>query len=298
MDAQDIVRVPGKAFAGLPDFDYVPRYAKLDGLRIAYLDEGLAYGPTVWLMHGEPTWSYLWRKVFPVLVDAGYRCIVPDLAGFGRSDKPTDIGWYSYDRHVDLMRQLAVHLDVRGGTMVAHDWGGPIGMRLFVEQADRFERLVALDTGFFTGEQTMTDAWLAFRDFVAATDDLPIGTLIRGGCARDLPDAVVAAYEAPFPTAASKAGARAFPLILPTSPDMDGAAAGQALRAAMGADHRPKLVLWADADPILPVATGERFAQVINAPEPQVIANCSHFLQEDAGTEIGEHIARWLGPPR
>ncbi|MCW2996627.1 MAG: alpha/beta fold hydrolase [Solirubrobacterales bacterium] len=297
MTTDDTVRVPEDAFNGLPGFGFLPHYAELDGMRIAYLDEGPIDGPPVWFMHGEPTWSYLWRKVFPAVAAAGYRCIVPDLAGFGRSDKPTDVGWYSYDRHAGLMGALAEHLDLTGGTMVVHDWGGPIGMRLFVQQPERFERLVVLDTGLFTGEQPMTDAWRAFRDFVSRTEDLPIGFLVKGACARGLEDDVAAAYEAPFPSVASKAGARAFPLMLPTSPQMDGAAAGRAVRDALAADHRPKLVLWADADPIIPVKAGVRLAELINAPPPELIQNASHFLQEDAGAQIGARIAQWLGAP-
>ncbi len=294
MSPDQTVRVPESAFSGLPMFDFVPHHHEVDGLRLAYLDEGPRDGPPVWFMHGEPTWSYLWRKVFPAVAAAGYRCIVPDLAGFGRSDKPTDIGWYSYDRHAALMLALADELDLSGGTMVVHDWGGPIGMRLFVERPERFGRLAVMDTGLFTGEQPMTDAWKAFRDFVERTEDLPVGFLVKGACARGMEDDVVAAYEAPFPDAASKAGARAFPLMLPTTPEMPGAAAGRAVRDALAADHRPKLFLWADSDPIIPVKAGERMAQLVNAPAPEIIENASHFLQEDAGEQIGARIAEWL----
>ncbi|HEU4976331.1 MAG TPA: alpha/beta fold hydrolase [Baekduia sp.] len=145
------------------------RHAEVDGLRLAYLDEGDPGAPAVWLMHGEPTWSFLWRRVIPPLVEAGFRCVAPDLAGFGRSDKPEDLGWYSYDRHVALMSGLLEQLDLSGATMVVHDWGGPIGLRLAVEHRERFDRLVILDTGLFTGHQRMTDAWQAFRDFVERT---------------------------------------------------------------------------------------------------------------------------------
>jgi haloalkane dehalogenase len=294
MTTGEAVRVPEDAFAALPQFGYTPQYAEFDGIRIAYLDEGPRDAPPVWFMHGEPTWSFLWRKVFPAVAAAGYRCIVPDLAGFGRSDKPTDMGWYSYDRHVGLMGALATELGLSGGTMVVHDWGGPIGMRLFVEQAERFDRLVVLDTGIFTGEQPMTDAWKAFRDFVEKTEDLPVGFLVKGACARPLDDAVLAGYEAPFPSPEAKAGARAFPLMLPTDPSMPGAAAGRAVRDALAADTRPKLVLWADGDPIIPPIVGEKLAALINAPAPELIENASHFLQEDAGEEIGARIAAWL----
>lgn len=296
MSDVETVRVPEDAFADLPQFGFAPRYAEFDGLRIAYLDEGPRDGPPVWFMHGEPTWSFLWRKVFPAVAAAGYRCIVPDLAGFGRSDKPTDIGWYSYDGHAALMTALLEHLDLTGAAMVVHDWGGPIGMRLFTEQPGRFEQLVIMDTGLFTGEQPMTEAWKAFRDFVERTEDLPVGFLVKGACARGLDDAALRGYEAPFPTAASKAGARAFPLMLPTKADMPGAAAGRAVRDALVADERPKLVLWADGDPIIPPVVGSRLAALLGVDEPELIRGASHFLQEDAGEEIGERIAAWLGP--
>jgi haloalkane dehalogenase len=245
-------------------------------------------------MHGEPTWSFLWRKVIPPVRDAGFRCVAPDLAGFGGSDKPTDIGWYSYDRHTELAASLLEDLDLKGATIVVHDWGGPIGLRLAVEHAERIERIVILDTGLFTGHQRMTDAWTAFRDFVERTEDLPIGFLVRGACKHDPGDEVIAAYDAPYPDAASKAGARAFPLLIPRAPDEPGAAAGQRVQDALREDKRPKLVLWADSDPILPPNVGERFAEAVGAPAPRPIEDASHFLQEDQGPLIGGLIADWL----
>jgi haloalkane dehalogenase len=259
---------------------------------MAHVDEG--EGPPVVFWHGEPTWSYLWRHVIPPVRDAGFRCIAPDLPGFGRSDKPTDIGWYSYDAHTEVMAALLQELDLRDLTFVVHDWGGPIALRLAVEHPERVARLVILDTGLFTGRQHMSDAWIAFRDFVARTEDLPIGFLVKGACARDMPHEVFTAYEAPFPNPESKAGARAFPLMLPTSPEDPGAEAGQRVLEALREDRRPTLMLWADSDPIIPPKTGERFAAAIGRDEPRVVKNASHFLQEDAGAEIGEVIADWL----
>jgi haloalkane dehalogenase len=244
--------------------------------------------------HGEPTWSFLWRKVIVPVRDAGFRCIAPDLPGFGRSDKPMDIDWYSYDRHTASVAPLLTELDIRDATIVVHDWGGPIGLRLAVEHPERIARIVVLDTGLFTGHQPMTDAWVAFRDFVQRTEDLPVGFLVRGACKRDPGDEVIAAYEAPYPNVASKAGARAFPLMLPTSPDMPGAQAGQRVLEALRGDTREKLILWADSDPVLPLETGQRFASALGAEIDHVIADASHFLQEDAGPEIGRHIADWL----
>jgi haloalkane dehalogenase len=288
----DVVRTSEDALQGLVDFPFQSSFRKVQDLRLAHLDEG--EGAPVLFMHGEPTWSYLWRKVIPPVRDAGFRCIAPDLVGFGRSDKPTDIGFYSYDRHVELAATLLEDLDVSGATIVVHDWGGPIGLRLAVEQRERIERIVILDTGLFTGHQKMSDAWIAFHDFVERTEDLPVGMLVRGACKTDPGDAVIAAYDAPYPNAASKAGARAFPLMIPQAPDAPGAAAGQRVLEELRGDQRPTLMLWADSDPVLPLATGERFAEALGQPPPRTIADASHFLQEDQGPLIGTLIADWL----
>ena len=288
----DAVRTPEEALEGLPDFPFAASYRVLDGLRLAHIDEG--EGAPVVFFHGEPTWSYLWRTVLPAVRDAGFRCVAPDLVGFGRSDKPVDMDFYSYDRHVELMGTLLEDLDLRGATVVVHDWGGPIGLRLAVEQRERVDRLVILDTGLFTGHQKMTDAWLAFRDFVARTDDLPVGMLVRRACKNDPGDEVIAGYDAPYPDARSKAGARAFPLLIPQTPDAPGAAAGQRVLEALREDRRPTLMLWGDSDPVLPLSVAERFAESIGRPPPRAIENASHFLQEDQGPLIGSLIADWL----
>jgi haloalkane dehalogenase len=288
----DAVRTPDELLDALPDFPWAPTYTQLDGLRMARIDEG--DGAPVVFVHGEPTWSFLWRKVIPPVLAAGHRCIAPDLLGFGRSDKPVDLGWYSYDRHAAALGALFEDLDLRGATVVVHDWGGPIGLRVAVEQAERVERMVILDTGLFTGHQRMTDAWVAFRNFVERTEDLPVGFLVRGACKTDPGDDVIAGYDKPFPNTASKAGARAFPLMLPTAPDAPGAEAGQRVLDALRSDERPKLILWADSDPVLPLETGRRFAAALGAEVDHVIADASHFLQEDQGPRIGELIAGWL----
>jgi haloalkane dehalogenase len=288
----DAVRAPDERFEGLPDFPFEPHYREVDGLRLCHLDEG--DGQPVMFFHGEPTWSFLWRKVIPPVRDAGYRCIAPDYAGFGRSDKPTDVGWYTYDRHTALMASLLEDLDLRDATVVVHDWGGPIGLRLAAEHQDRISRMVVMETGLFTGEQPMSDAWWTFHDFVERTEDFPISLLVRNAVARGMADEVVAAYDAPFPNKESKAGARAFPLILATSPDMPGAAEGKRAQETLQADRRPMMVLWADSDPVLPFKVGEAFADLMGVDPPAKIENASHFLQEDAGEEIGRRIADWL----
>jgi haloalkane dehalogenase len=288
----DAVRAPDELLEGLPDFPFESRYRDVEGLRLAHLDEG--DGAPVVFVHGEPTWSFLWRHVLVPVRDAGFRCIAPDLAGFGRSDKPIELGWYSYDRHVAHTASLLEALDLRDATIVVHDWGGPIGLRLAVEHPERIARIAILDTGLFTGHQRMTDAWNAFRDFVARTEDLPVGMLVRGACKNDPGDEVIAAYDAPFPSIDAKAGARAFPLLIPQTPDAPGAAAGARVLEALREDRRPALMLWGDSDPVLPLSVGESFAASIGQPAPRVIENASHFLQEDQGPLIGRLIAEWL----
>jgi haloalkane dehalogenase len=204
------------------------------------------------------------------------------------------VRWYSYDRHTATVSALLEELDLHGATAVVHDWGGPIGLRAAVEHPERITRLVILDTGLFTGRQRMSEAWLRFRDFVERTEDLPVGFLVRGGCKQDPGDDVVHAYDAPFVNADAKAGARAFPLLIPTSPEMPGAEQGERVLEALRADRRPSLLLWADSDPVLPLETGRRFAEALGSEIHHVIGDAGHFLQEDAGPEIGRLIADWL----
>ena len=288
----EVVRTPEQALQGLPEFPFDPHYREVDGLRLAHIDEG--DGAPVIFFHGEPTWSFIWRKVIPPVRDAGFRCLAPDLVGFGRSDKPTDIGFYSYDRHCALAGTLLEDLDVHGATIVVHDWGGPIGLYLAVEQRQRIDRLVILNTGLFNGHRKLTDASISFRSFVARTEDLPVGLLVRGACKTDPGDEVIAAYDAPYPNAPSKAGARAFPMLIPLTPDAPGAPAGQRVLTDLREDRRPTLMLWSDSDPVLPLSAGESFAQAIGRETPRTIEHASHFMQEDQGALIGSLIADWL----
>ncbi len=288
----DAIRTPDMLLEDLPGFPWPARYREVDGLRLAHVDEG--DGAPVVFWHGEPTWSYLWRKVAPPVVDAGHRVILPDLPGFGRSDKPMDEQWYSYDRHTAAIASLLEHLDLRDATFVLHDWGGPIGLRVAVEHPDRVSRLVLMDTGIFTGDQPMSDAWHRFADFVDRVDELPVSLLMRRGCATDPGDEVAAAYDAPFPSEASKAGARAFPAILPLSPSDVGASAGHDVLRAIRADQRPTLMLWGAEDRPIPLETGRAFAASINRPAPRVIEGAGHFLQEDQGELVGSIVADWL----
>ena len=291
----DVFRTPDDRFNGLPGYPWQPKYHEWEGLRIAYLDEG--EGQPIVLFHGEPTWSYLYRKVIGVLLEKGYRCIAPDLIGFGRSDKPTDVNWYTYDRHVASIASLLEALDVSDSVFVVHDWGGSLGLRIgTLEAPQRVSRFIAMDTGLFTGRQKMSEAWHAFRDFVARADDLPVGMLVKGGCATEVPDEVIAAYEAPYPSPESKAGARAFPLMLPLSPEDPGAAKGQEVADALRADARPVLLMWGDADPVLPLDPVGRKVQTLfpSAEALTIIHDGGHFVQEDQGHEIGALIADWL----
>jgi haloalkane dehalogenase len=288
----EIYRTPDGAFQDLPGFPWEPKYFDWDGIRLARIDEG-DDDPVV-LFHGEPTWSFLYRKMIPPLLEAGHRVIAPDMPGFGRSDKPVDFDWYSYDRHTEAMAALLGNAGVEEATFVVQDWGGPVGMRIAAEHPEMCARLVVMDTGLFTGHQPMTDAWKAFRDFVERTEDLPIEMLVGGACHVPPGDEVLAGYGAPFPEAKAKAGTRAFPLMLPTSPDAPGAEAGQRTLEAMVADERPVLMLWAEHDPIIPPSVGHAMAERIGWPEPEIIAGASHFLQEDQGEMIGGRIAAWL----
>jgi haloalkane dehalogenase len=284
----DVFRTPDERFADLPGFSYAPNYAEVDGLRLHHLDEGS--GPTVLCFHGEPSWSYLYRHMLDALVAADRRVVCPDLVGFGRSDKPTDERWYTYDRHVETVSAHLDQLDLDDVTVVVQDWGGPIGLRWAVENADRVGRLVILNTGLFSG--AVSEGFLAWRDFVERTPDLPIGQIIQAGTATGLPPEVVAAYDAPFPTQESKAGAHRFPFLVPLADDAPGAAEMLAVADALRRWERPALVAFSDGDPVFPFPqAGERFtSQLPTAGEQVRIEGAAHFLQEDRGAEIAAAI--------
>lgn len=288
----DVFRTPDERFEGLPGYPFEPHYAEVDGLRLHYLDEGS--GDPVVCFHGEPTWSYLYRKMLPPLVGGGNRVICPDFAGFGRSDKPTDHGWYSYDRHVGLMTELLASLDVQRATVVVQDWGGPVGLRWATENADRVARLVILNTGLFTGR--VSKGFMAWREFVERTPDLPIGFIVQGATTTDLADDVVAAYEAPFPTPESKAGAATFPLLVPLAADQPGAAEMGRVMEELARWDKPALVAFSDSDPVFPYPrAGDRFVDTIPTAGEQVrIEGAAHFLQEDRGEEIAGHVLAFL----
>jgi haloalkane dehalogenase len=287
----DIFRTPDERFANLPGYTFEPHYSEVDGLRLHHLDEG--DGDPVVCFHGEPTWAYLYRKVLPPLVAGGHRVICPDYAGFGRSDKPTDRGWYSYDKHVELVSQVLESLDLSGATVVVQDWGGPIGLRWAVENAERVARIVIMNTGLFTGR--VSKGFMAWREFAERTPDLPVGMVISGGTATDLPEDVVAAYDAPFPTVESKAGAAQFPLLVPIAADQVGASEMGAVADDLSRWDKPVLVAFSDSDPVFPFPrAGEAFTSRMPTAGEQVrIEGAAHFLQEDRGERIAEEILRF-----
>ena len=287
-------RTPDERFEGLPGFDFEPHYREVDGLRLAHLDVG--EGPPVVLLHGEPAWSFVWRKVIPVLVDAGYRCIAPDHVGCGRSDKPGDPSWYSFERHIELTGSLLDDLELEDVSMVLHDWGGIIGLTLTVARPNQIARAVVLDTAIDPAEMWMAEMWVQFRDFVEQNEDLPVGWMMRATCAKDPGEEVLAAYDAPFLGPESKVAMRAMPMSIPqTDQTPDGAAT---LIEALKRDPRPIRIIWGDDDIILTATTAERFASSIGRKVDEWIPSAGHGLPEDQGTLLGERIASWLAEVR
>jgi len=288
----DVFRTPDAAFEGLPGYGFTPHYVEQDGLRMHYVDEGA--GDPVLLLHGEPTWSYLYRRVLPQLTGSA-RVVAPDYFGFGRSDKPVERGWYTYDSHFASIERFVAQLDLREVTLVVHDWGGPLGFRLAVEQPERIARLVVLNTGIFSGRPP-NDEWLRFRAFVrrVGTDLVP-GQLVRITCVRTLADDVAAAYDAPHPTPESKTGLLMFPELVPTDLEHPSAAKMIEVREALKSWDKPTLVFFGDSDPIFPPVVAERFAaRMPNAECLAPVERAGHFVQEDAGKEVGRRIVDWL----
>jgi len=288
----DAYRTPDDRFHDLPGYDFTPHYVDQGGLRMHYLDEGS--GPPVLLLHGEPTWSYLYRKVIPELVPSG-RAVAPDYFGFGRSDKPLRPEDYTYDFHTASIARLVEQLDLHDLTIVVQDWGGPIGLRLAVEQPDRVARLVIMNTGL-GGGRPPSDEWLRFRDFLRRVGTALVpGKLVRISAVQPMSDEVEDAYSAPWPVPESKAGVLAFPELVPISPEHPDTPAHLAVREQLGRWEKPALVLFGDSDPIFSPRTAEQIAEHIpGALEPEIVAGAGHFLQEDKGEEIGRRIARFV----
>ena len=288
----DAYRTPDARFEGLPGYPFAPHYVEQDGLRLHYLDEG--EGDPVLLLHGEPTWSYLYRKVIPP-VAAVARAIAPDYFGFGRSDKPLRIEDYSYDFHYGSIERLVEQLDLRDLTVVCQDWGGPIGLRLAVERPERVARLVIMNTGIGAGRAPSPE-WLRFRAFVrrVGTDLVP-GQLIRITCPGGLEDAIADAYDAPWPVPEAKAGVLAFPELVPTEQDHPSSAKMLEVKEALTRWEKPALVLFGDSDPIFsPRVAGSFVERIPGAIGPELVTGAGHFLQEDAGEHVGARIARFV----
>ena len=296
-----VLRTPDERFDALPDFPFAPRYHEVtnagsDGdttLRVHYVDEGPRVAAPILLLHGEPTWSYLYRRMIPPLVAAGHRVVAPDLVGFGRSDKPAEQRDYTYARHVSWMAQLLFdHLHLRNVTMFGQDWGGLIGLRLLAAEPERFARVVMSNTGLPTGERPLSKAFLAWQKFSQTAPDFPIGALVNGGSQRTLTDAEIAAYDAPFPSDDYKSGARILPSLVPTSPDDPSHHDNVEAWAVLEHFERPLLCCFGDSDPITKGGDEIFIRRVPGAAgRPHVnVAGGGHFIQEDKGGELAAII--------
>jgi haloalkane dehalogenase len=290
-----VLRTPEDRFAEVPGFPYQPRYVTVtDGLRMAYVEAGPAAGEPILLMHGEPTWSFLYRTVIPTLAGAGLRVLAPDLIGFGRSDKPAEIADHSYARHVEWLRSFAFDaLDLRGVTVVGHDWGGLIGLRLATGHPDRTARVVATNTGLPSGDQPMPEVWLRFRQTVRTAPVLDIARLVRSGCRRPPPPEVLAAYDAPFPDETFQAAPRAMPDLVPTTPDDPAAEDNREAWRRLTRWRKPFLVAFSDQDPIT-AAMAPILHRSVPGAESVTIPDAGHFVQEDAGERLGAAIAAFV----
>nr|WP_085977907.1 haloalkane dehalogenase [Saccharomonospora marina] len=302
MVAVRLLRTPEDRFADLPDFDYPALYADVDHpvhgiVRIGYVEAGPPDGPTVLLLHGEPSWSFLYRKLLPVLADAGLRAIAADLVGFGRSDKPAEVADHTYARHVEWMRAFAFDaLDLRGLTLVGQDWGGLIGLRLVAEHPDRFAGVVAANTGLPTGDHDMPAVWWEFHDAVQNAPVLDVARFVQSGCVRELTEAERAAYDAPFPNETYKAGPRAMPGLVPTTPDDPATEANRRAWQTLSTLELPFLCAFSDRDPItgaMAPILRRRMAGAEGRQHP-TITGAGHFLQEDAGERLAEVVVDFV----
>jgi haloalkane dehalogenase len=287
----DVYRTPDSRFGNLPGWGFEPRYLEQDGLRMHYVDSGA--GDPVLLLHGEPTWSFLYRKVIGELVGS-VRCVAPDYFGFGRSDKPIDPEWYSYEAHVRSIERFVDELDLRDLTVVVQDWGGPIGFGLCVRRPERVARLVVLNTGI--GARAPNEAWLQFQAWVRRTGtEIEAGALVRRTLVQPVTDEVIAAYDAPFPVPESRVAIVRFPELVATSSDHPSAPAMLDVRQRLGSFEQPALVLFSDSDPIFSRRAAEVMAELLpNAELDPPVEGAGHFLQEDRGEVVGRRIADWL----
>jgi haloalkane dehalogenase len=290
------LRTPDDRFENLPGYNFAANYIDVGSVRMHYVDEGPRHAAPVLLLHGEPSWSYLYRKMIPPVTAAGHRVVAPDLIGFGKSDKPANIDDYSYQRHVDWIRQFVEDLDLRDITLFGQDWGSLIGLRIAAEDPDRFTRIAVGNGALPTGDQPMSKAFLEWREFATTSPQFDIGRIIQAATVSELPDDVVAAYDAPFPDDTYKAGARAFPALVPATPDDPASEANRRAWATLTEWRKPFLTTFSDKDPIL--AGGEKiFKKLVPgaAGQPHVIIkDGGHFLQEDKGEELADVLIGFI----
>jgi haloalkane dehalogenase len=298
----DLLRTPDSDTEGLPGYSFDANYLDVGGaddgaIRMHYIDHGPRDGHVMLLLHGEPSWSYLYRKMIPPLSAAGMRCIAPDLIGFGRSDKPSKRSDYTYARHLAWTRSLLDQLALRDINLFGQDWGGLLGLRLLAEQPDRFASVCAANTILPTGREKMPDAWLRWFEFSQNVSEFSAGVVIGMGCVRPVSDEVRAAYDAPYPDETYKAGAREFPVLVPTEPATEEALNNQAAWKVLADFRKPFLTLFADGDPIMLGAEKILQAHIPGAAgQPhKIIENAGHFIQEDAGEEVAAELVKWLG---
>lgn len=298
----EILRTPDERFENLPGYDFEPHYVEVpnpDGgepLQMHYVDEGRADAPPVLLLHGEPSWSYLYRKMIPPLADAGLRAVAPDLIGFGRSDKPASRNDYTYQRHVDWMHAFVNALDLRDITLFCQDWGGLIGLRVAAEQPERFARIVAANTFLPTGDHAPGEAFLQWREFSQTVPEMQIGRIIANGCVSELDPEVVAAYDAPFPDESYKEGARQFPALVPITPDDPASEANRAAWEVLSRWEKPFLCAFSDSDPIT-AGLDRTFINRIPGAQGMphtTITGAGHFLQEDKGEALAEVTVEFI----
>jgi haloalkane dehalogenase len=290
------LRTPEDRFVNLPGYSFAPHYVEVDGLRLHYIDEGPQGAAPVLLLHGEPSWCYLYRKMVPILAAAGHRVIAPDLIGFGRSDKPIWREDYSYQRHVDWIAAFVRTLDLEQVTLFGQDWGGLIGLRVLTGDPDRFARVVVANTGLPTGDAKPTEAFLRWRQYSQSTPNFHVGGIVKGACRNELPADVIAAYDAPFPDDRYKAGARQFPLLVPTEPNDPASEANRKAWQALQQWKKPLLTAFSDGDPV--TQGGERpFQKLVPGAHGQphvTIREAGHFLQEDKGEELASVVATFI----
>ena len=290
------LRTPDERFSNLPGYNFQPNYVNFQSLRMHYVDEGGKTAPVVLMLHGEPSWSYLYRKMIPIIVNAGFRAIAPDLIGFGRSDKPTQKEDYSYQMHVDCVINFINLLDLSNITLVCQDWGGLIGLRVVAQEENRFSRVVTANTGLPTGDEKMPEAFFQWQEFSQTVEIFPVGQIIQMGCQSKLSEEVIAAYDAPFPDESYKCGARIFPKLVPTSPDNPATEANRQAWEKLKQWSKPFLTAFSDKDPITKGAE-KPFQQLIPGAKDQAhttITKAGHFLQEDKGEELANVVISFI----